>query len=203
MNGAIMQMCGDLAERGYLEGAWFGFNNTLSQLWEAYHKILAAKEANPAESVTIVGYSYGGAAALELAKMLNTDPVLVGKDPVRVGTLITIEPVTFARSLRTFGWNTSGLSDNVDRSLNLWAGETEEKFPDGYPVIHGQPAPFLNGQEEIEGALNVQVVGRVSEVTNHFSIMYPETETDQDYGYNVRTFDAIRVYLSPHLFQGR
>ena len=201
---AIMRICAGLAKNDFFEGDWFRFNNTLPQIWTAYYRVREAKQKNPTEAVAVLGYSYGGGAALELARLLNEDPKLLGEEPIHVDTLITIEPVSVARGAwRTFGWATSEVPSNVGRALNLWAGETKESIPPGH--FHPSqnfaiPAPFLNGMENVKGALNVEIAGRDSEITNHFSIIYPEIEGDVEKGYNRRTDTTIRTFMSGRLW---
>lgn len=204
MDDAIMQMCAGLAEEGFFENTdWYGFGNTLGQIAAAYSLIWDAKQENQNEPVFLLGYSYGGAAAMELARMLGTENFAMREIPVDF--LVTIEPVNFGRRyFRSMSWATSEIPDNVSKALNLWAGtpaEYEYLPKERSGLGRDISAPYLNGQEDVKGALNVEIAGRVSEVTTHFSIIYPETAEDKEY--NQRTYDTIRTFISGRLYISR
>ena len=203
-----MKMCEKLAGKGLFgeSGDWQPYNNTLPQIWAAYSRVLQARKDHPDEPVVLIGYSYGGAAVLELARMLNEDPTFFGQDPVPVDAAVTIDPVTFARGAwRTFGWATDEVSPNVKRTLNLYAGSDQQQ-----PIRPRQgdsmglglstsnsTSGILNGKEHLDGALNVEVADRNGGQTNHFSIM---GEQNGPVNYNLHTYSAIRTFLTGKLY---
>ena len=188
------QLCGALFEKGLLGKAWYKFNNRAEDVQEAYKYILnVLSSAEPGEPVVIVGYSWGGGAALELAKMLNE----AGDNPVTVDTLVTIDPVTNLRDLEPtvmgFGildavigtrkspYNTSEVSNNVMRAINVYAG--------------AQDFVTSEGIENLQGALNVEGSNPDGGEATHFSLMNVERGD-----LNPRTRDQItRLMQRPWL----
>ena len=122
----LMRMCEGMFNDGMFGAAstWGRYRNTLSDLWKAFgliqEELAKAKAENRQEPVILIGYSWGGAAAMELARMLNEFPVLFGGEPVRVDALVTIDPVTFGRKSFSFGWYTTAISPNVKRYESVW-----------------------------------------------------------------------------------
>lgn len=172
-NSTTSQLCGILFKEGLLGTEWDTFNNRAKDVKDAYDYILGVlATAEPGEPVVIVGYSWGGGAALELAKMLNE----AGDNPVTVDTLVTIDPVTNLRDLqptmmgfdildavigtRQSSYNTSGVSDNVMRAINVYAG--------------AQDFVTSEGIEDLQGALNVEGSNPEGGEATHFSLMNVE-----------------------------
>jgi pimeloyl-ACP methyl ester carboxylesterase len=191
-----MQMCLQLATDHAFEGDLHWFATTYPQMWDAYRTVLKALKDNPDERVTVIGYSWGGAAALELAQALNeADPKLVdgtrlastleGTDlehqQTAIDDLVLMDPVLFMHAFRSNFWTPAQIPDNVKRAANFYASETQETLP----VLDGEsPAPFLNGVEHFDRALNVEIAN-----TNHFSIDGAQGR------YNRETYQRIRDFL--------
>jgi pimeloyl-ACP methyl ester carboxylesterase len=138
-----------LSDDGRIEGEVFKYSNTQNNVLDAFEQIQQAKLKNPGEAVTIIGYSWGGAAALELADMLNrgktTSFELGGYElysgpkgsQIKVDELILIDPVNWARGRRgmkddwlNYPTTPTEIPDNVTRTLNLYA--TNRKVYFGY-----------------------------------------------------------------------
>ncbi len=188
------QLCSALGEEKLLGRRWRTFNNRTKDVQEAYDFILTVlATAKPGEPVVIVGYSWGGGAALELAKMLNE----AGDSPVTVDTLVTIDPVTNLRDLeptvmgfdildavigtRKSPYNTSDVSDNVMQAINVYAGS--------------QDFPTSEGIENLQRALNVEGSNPEGGEATHFSLMNVERGD-----LNPRTSDQItRLMQRPWL----
>ncbi len=99
-----------------------------------------------------------------------------GDNPVTVDTLVTIDPVTNLRDLqptmmgfdildavigiRKSSYNTSEVSDNVMRAINVYAG--------------AQDFPTSEGIENLQGALNVEGSNPGGGEATHFSLMNVE-----------------------------
>ena len=179
------QLCSNLFREGLLGKEWNPFNNRAKDVMDAYDyvlKVLATADAG--EPVVIVGYSWGGGAALELAKMLNE----AGDTPVTVDTLVTVDPVAWSRGIefdyhgisipgavigsRKSAYNTSEVSDNVLWAINVYAG--------------AQNSPISEGIENLRGALNVQGRNPEGGEATHFSLMNVERGD-----LNLRTRDQI------------
>jgi pimeloyl-ACP methyl ester carboxylesterase len=82
-NTAIAQLCNKLNTKDDFEkkddvipGELSPYNKTEAAIEKAILEIIAAKKRNPNEEVVIIGYSWGGAAALELAQALNNSNIL-------------------------------------------------------------------------------------------------------------------------------
>ena len=99
-----------------------------NQLGRALESIKKARKEGD-ECVTIYGYSRGGVAALDLAKLL-------GKQGVRVNSLITIDPV------RLVGGRALPVPSNVDLAVNHYQRGARLAFTD-FP---GTP---LTGKENV------------------------------------------------------
>ena len=183
------QLCLALNEEGLLGSEWLTFNNRAKDVKEAYDYILRVlATAKLGEPVVIVGYSWGGGAALELAKMLNE----AGDNPVTVDMLVTIDPVTNLRDLqptmmgfdildavigtRRSPYNTSEVSNNVMRAINVYAG--------------AQDFPTSEGIENLKGALNVEGSNPAGGEATHFSLMNVERGD-----LNPRTRDQITRFM--------
>lgn len=179
---ALTQMCEELANQGL-----FGPNKDLFKVFESspegakaalewLNEILGQDQyAN--EEIFLLGFSYGGAAAIEFAWLLND---MGGKSyhgvdvpNRRVSGLIMIDPVSSFRDIN--GWliyapySSSGSSKkaytvpgNVDFALNLYA--TDDVLPFG--CVANFVAPDC-GIHNVDGAQNVAMTG-----TNHCSIGY-------------------------------
>jgi RHS repeat-associated protein len=138
--------------------AWY--NGGLSK-WEAIDLILA----NPDEPTILIGHSWGGAAALEVASMLND--MSVGVD-----LLITIDPEPFGRRAMP-----TAVPDNVKQAVNIapkdgwrrsvtdnsWLARNSRNrwwaLPMGRALLGGKDHSLnaQNGVNNIEGALNVDL----------------------------------------------
>jgi hypothetical protein len=146
------QLCLALDEKGLLGKKWDTFNNRAKDVQAAYDFILnVLANAETGEPVVIGGYSWGGGAALELAKMLNE------------------------------AGDTSEVSDNVLRAINVYAG--------------AQDFPTSDGIENLKGALNVEGSNPVGGEATRFSLMNVERGD-----LNPRTRDQItRLMQRPWL----
>jgi RHS repeat-associated protein len=148
-DSSLSQLCNTLSDDGRIEGEVFKYSNTQNNVLDAFEQIQQAKLKNPGEAVTIIGYSWGGAAALELADMLNrgktTSFELGGYElysgpkgsQIKVDELILIDPVNWARGRRgmkddwlNYPTTPTEIPDNVTRTLNLYA--TNRKVYFGY-----------------------------------------------------------------------
>jgi RHS repeat-associated protein len=101
ITAGALQMCTEtLGQAGYdqaAHGAIHYLNNGVNAIEFAYNEILKAKATNPAEPILITGYSWGGAAALDLAHQLSgAVPTPWGSvqiaDPIPVNLLFLIDP---------------------------------------------------------------------------------------------------------------
>ncbi|MCL4872263.1 MAG: RHS repeat-associated core domain-containing protein [Anaerolineae bacterium] len=205
---ALSQMCEELAGKGV-----FGPNRNLFKVFESspegakaalewLNEILAQDQyAN--EEVFLFGFSYGGAAAIEFAWLLNDrgGKSYMGVDvPNRhVSGLITVDPVSSYREIT--GWliyspySSSGSTDgayavpnNVNFALNLYA--TDDILPIGCAVRLNAPDC---GKQNIDGALNVAMTG-----TNHCSIGYKECSTPSTVG---KEYLGVESTLGPLGYQ--
>ena len=173
------QLCDELGAEGLLGEEWVIYNNRVKDIKKAYKFIMEelerAAEEGRDEPVVIVGYSYGGAAALELVDMLNQlktyiDLPLVpdfviayGRDdPTHVDVLVTLDPFTKGR-LQVRGDNpyvTSKVSSNVGRAYNVYAG--------------AQDIVVMEGIENLQGAMNVEGVDSKGNEATHTTLMTTE-----------------------------
>jgi pimeloyl-ACP methyl ester carboxylesterase len=126
-DSAIGQLCDELQEKDIIEGKRRLTSNVPDviegELVGFIKDELAKAEAeNRQETVTILGYSWGGTGALELAALLD-------EEGIAVDNLILIDPYYGPRNTRTaeLPWNNTypetpdEIPDNVKRALNLSA----------------------------------------------------------------------------------
>jgi RHS repeat-associated protein len=176
----FFQLCRQgLAAGGYDESVHgkimeFDFNR-VEDMQTAFQAIL---RRNRDEPVIVIGHSWGGAAALRLAKefesyqqsilanpLVNTEMI----DRATIDLLVTIDPERFGR------WNTpdSVPHHSVRRAYNITP-------KDGWAENYGAPLSldgfdwpwnFQNGTNNIEGALNVELAQVQGVEMNHSSIV--------------------------------
>jgi pimeloyl-ACP methyl ester carboxylesterase len=161
---ALGKLCKYLGEH-YLIGEGFKgkyyrlFANDADDKQAALEWIQEVQAARPDEPINLIGYSWGGSAALELAHNMNgkgmavdalimIDPVIRFNASGRVATGDE-KPSFLANAIRYYLPFVPG---NVNRKLNLWAAK-EDMF-------------FLEGRHSIFGATNREVEG-----THHASII--------------------------------
>ncbi len=151
------------------------------------------------EDIIIIGYSYGGGAALELAAMMEEQ----GK---AVDYLVTIDSVSTGRYLfenRRSGYSKSHsivnsfqeLPGNVKHATNIYAGSDEKYFGPFWPSIIS--SGILNGNENLEGALNIEGTANGKEA-NHASLMSPQRGDSGKF--NSNTGNIVAQHLRPRPF---
>jgi RHS repeat-associated protein len=173
-------------------------NNGVNSINYAYEQVLAAKAANANEPVIIIGYSWGGAAALDLVDVLNSgrDVVLTlegeflpGAPVVPVDLLFLVDPEPDFR--RAGNWvfpnanarnSPNGVSSNVRTAVNIYA-EKVNLNAGVRPLerLGNYEWGWQNGLNNVKGALNVGlsdvvINGNVVPMT-HGSIMYGDGRT--------------------------
>jgi pimeloyl-ACP methyl ester carboxylesterase len=140
LDASFSQLCSEgLREGGYdpkTHGTIIALKNSDDDIDFALRQILAAQAANPYEPVILVGHSWGGAAAMDLAQRLNDAHQLspekypgveIPNGPVEVDLLFLLDP---ENDLRTVGrlYPGSGsvnspdsLTSNVRIAVNVFA----------------------------------------------------------------------------------
>ncbi|MCE7980175.1 MAG: hypothetical protein DYG89_03215 [Caldilinea sp. CFX5] len=93
----VNTLCSELAERGLLgkSGQYGLFGSGQEGIEKAMEFLSQMQQAHPDEEFILIGYSFGGGAALEFARLL--DPWF--GDSTKVDVMITIDPVVSTR-----GW---------------------------------------------------------------------------------------------------
>jgi len=191
----IYKLCSTLATENLLgtnintglPSGYHRYNNDEAGKTEA---IMDIKKTSQSERTVVIGYSWGGAAALEVVNQLDREGVYVDNlvliDPIIDGiaytpssrTKVLVSALFFPwgglflcrdiqlnNKVREWGrWmdgsTPSYLPPRTTRTLNLYA---TEKIPDG---SNGFDAVTLDGVDYIEGAINEPIDG-----TGHQSIM--------------------------------
>ena len=147
---ALYQFCDGLASKGLLgKGDKFGtifrkFANDPDDKQAALEWIQEVLAFNVDEPINLIGYSWGAAAALELANNMN------GKG-IAIDAMILIDPsirfnaqdrVATGDEMPSLAENLARYFDptvpnNVKRALNLWAKEEDVFYVDGRSFIRG------------------------------------------------------------------
>ena len=151
-----------------LHGDLYLLRNSAKAIFYAQRQVVAAKENNPYEPVIIVGYSWGGAAALNLAQTLNNRVAydvqrpMIRDDSITVDLLFLVDPELTGRVVR------NSVPDNVVSAVSLNA---EYSAP-----VNRFLVPFQNGTDHIYGALNIELSeaprpGGGEEFATHWSVV--------------------------------
>ncbi|WP_420627690.1 hypothetical protein [Candidatus Leptofilum sp.] len=194
---ALSQICQELADSGAFgaSGVYEVFENTEDGAIEALEWLAmmlgeGGELYGVDEPFVLVGFSWGGGAALEFAKLLD------GRINITIDALVTIDPVLSGRE--EFGREFVDIQnvtipENVDSAYNIYA--TEDAF--------GILRPFDQGEQNIEGALNVAMAD-----TNHCTIAYescggivPQQESS-DSPINQTTLSYVKTWLDFLSFSG-
>ena len=201
VEGFLQQCQQTLFDAGYNEaihGPILTLFNGVEAIEYANERVRAEVANDPNQPVVIAGYSWGGAAALDLAHVLNGEVMTsrgtrVRNESVEVDLLFLIDPEedlrgvasTFrgedSRRARTF------VPANVGRAVNVFAGDAaKESVPFSIPLPFGrhidvqipfwEPSP-QNGMNNVRGALNVELSeSNTGQLVTHETIRsVPET----------------------------
>jgi RHS repeat-associated protein len=138
-----------LLQAGYdpaKHGAILRLKNTQAHINQAVMAILAQEQADSSLPVILVGHSWGGAAALETAYLLDpssyptsVDPAVLAAGTATVDLLFLIDAELGARMMK------GNIPGNVETAVNLYA---QTIFPDQWWNLQ-------NGVDYFEGAHNI------------------------------------------------
>ena len=168
-DSVVQELCTNLHADELLGKDFQVFANDADDIEAALAKIMTILEGDPDEPVQIVGYSWGGGAALEFANLL-------ADEGIEVETLVFIDPVVEGRS--SLGRAAVDVRETRTESIfgfevklsAFWGGfdvSIPENVKDAYNFYASDNDLWLfEGESEINNALNIEV-----EDTNHNSIM--------------------------------
>ena len=112
---------------------YFGWNNSTGII----KTINSIRRDKPCGPINLIGHSFGGNTAVDIAAALGAKGVLVD-------TLITIDPVSFP-------WSRSSVGANVGQWININAAPDSTDYSDlvasiGRKWANGYPAPFHHNE---------------------------------------------------------
>ncbi len=192
---AVHAICSQLAEDGLLgasgEFEIFGSNREGAAKALAYLK--GWQELYPDEKFIILGYSWGGGAAIEFVRALNP---LFSWDRIKVDALITIDPVVGGRWWKDrqiappmVSWFPLPFID-VRRSFNLLA----EKNVYGGITPWDQGVELPGGNNQVMTGVNHCTIGHAGCPNGAASMGFAHVP-DASGGYNQTTYSLIADFL--------
>jgi len=213
-NSSTHEMCNQLSQDdNFKDQTWKTFSPLKDGKDGAVQLIQEELNKNPNQPVIIIGYSSGGAAALEVADQLNSNWLYeassgyFGKAPTSIDNLVLIDPENTGRFMgdpSTLIWGTPGeVPSNVERALNYYTNNSVE-FPGGSSLSRAKNEiknsnwngagyqlfgpKISDGMPPIEGAWNVDVSKQYQwsgkiDRPTHYTMM------------NQQTYDDARLFL--------
>ena len=192
-----------LENSGYnseVHGEILKLKNTQGDISSAVSAILAQEQRDSSFPVIVIGHSWGGAAALETAQLLDESTLPGGVDPAtQAANTATIDLLFLIDAELGGRWMGRSIPNNVKTSVNLYA---QAIYPDQWWNLQ-------NGVDHFDGARNIaspQWVNFGNGFLDWHRIGHNKITTMSKNGKvrsNPVTFNLIADYTAQTLFAGR